>query len=351
MSAPTLDPRTPAHDARSGRRRARTNRPLVASLTLVVGCLALAVAALTFGDYPLSASEVVRALTGGGDPLASYFVTELRAPRVVAALTVGAALGVAGALFQGVTGNPLGSPDILGFTTGAATGALVQIIVFSSSTTAVALGALIGGLGTAALVHVLTRSTGLTGSRLVLVGIGVGALLSAVNTLLVVRASLVAAQTAGQWLAGSLNAMMWERAGLTLAATAVLVAVALLLQRDWALLSLGDDITRSLGVDAARVRGASVLVAVCLVSVATAATGPIGFVALAAPQIARRLAGTAIPPIAASALTGAALVLASDIVAQRLLAPTQLAVGVVTGAVGGVYLIALLAGQWKRFRP
>lgn len=317
-----------------------------------IGLAAMAVVAMMIGDLGLSFGEVLGALTGSGDnPLATYFVQEQRAPRVVAALVIGAGLGVAGALFQGITGNPLGSPDVLGFTTGAATGALVQIIVFNGDSTAVAAGALAGGLLTAAAVYLLTRSSGLTGSRLVLVGLGVGALLSAVNTLLVEKADLNAAQTAGSWLAGSLNGMMWNRALGTGVVVVLLIVVAVVISRAWQMLTLGDDLAHSLGVPVTRIRVAALFVAVVLVAVTTAAAGPLAFVALAAPQISRRLTRSAVPGIMGSALTGALVVLGSDIIAQRLLAPTQLNVGVITGALGGLYLIALLALDWKRFRP
>jgi iron complex transport system permease protein len=330
----------------SVRFRLRVAAVLAATLVLIA---VAAVVALMLGDYDLGPGQVLKALTGSAeDPLAAYFVRDLRAPRVVAAIVVGAALGVSGSLFQNVTGNPLGSPDVIGFTTGAATGALLQIIVLDGSTRSVAVGALLGGLATAALVHLLVRPHGLTGQRLVLVGIGVGATLAALNTLLVVRASLVAAQTAAQWLAGSLNAMLWPRVLLTLVAVAVLIVAAVGLQRPLAQLALGDDAARASGVPVGMVRGSALLVGVALVSVATAATGPIAFVALAAPQVARRLAGTPTPGLAGPAVTGALLVLVSDVLAQRLFAPTELAVGVVTGALGGVYLIVLLAGEWRK---
>ena len=324
-------------------------RTLVATVLSALALLGLAVLGLGLGEYAVAPGQVLAALVGRGqDPLAAYFVTEVRAPRVLTALVVGAALGVAGAIFQNVTGNPLGSPDIIGFTTGAATGALVQIIVVGADTRGVALGALVGGLATAGLVHLLTRRHGLSGQRLVLIGLGVGATLAALNTLLVVRASLVAAQTAAQWLAGSLNAVLWPRATLTLVAVAVLLALTVPLARPLSMLVLGDDVCRAAGIGVQRVRGAAVLLAVCLVSVATAATGPIAFVALAAPQIARRLAGSPAPGLLGPALTGAVMVLGSDLVAQRLLAPTELAVGVVTGAVGGLYLIVLLTTEWRK---
>lgn len=328
------------------RRRAAVSLALTA-----LAAAACAVAGLMIGDYGLGPAQVLAALFGGGDdPLAAYFVTEVRAPRIVTAIVVGAALGVAGSIFQTVTGNPLGSPDVIGFTTGAATGALLQIIVAGADTRAVAMGALLGGLGTALVVHWLTRSSGLTGQRLVLVGIGVGSTLAAVNTLLVVRASLVAAQTAAQWLAGSLNAVLWPRALVTLVAVLVLLVPAAALARSLTMLPLGDDICRAAGIPVQRLRTGAVVVAVGLVSVATAATGPIAFVALAAPQLSRRLARGAVPGLAGPAVMGALLVLASDLIARRLFAPTELAVGVVTGAVGGVYLIALLAGEWRKNR-
>ena len=324
-------------------------RTLVATALSAAVLLGLAVLGLGLGEYAVAPGQVLAALVGRGeDPLAAYFVTEVRAPRVLTALGVGAALGVAGAIFQNVTGNPLGSPDIIGFTTGAATGALVQIIVVGADTRGVALGALVGGLATAGLVHLLTRRHGLSGQRLVLVGLGVGATLAALNTLLVVRASLVAAQTAAQWLAGSLNAVLWPRATLTLVAVTVLLTLTVPLARPLSMLVLGDDVCRAAGIAVQRVRAAAVLVAVCLVSVATAATGPIAFVALAAPQISRRLAGSAAPGLLGPALTGAVMVLGSDLVAQRLLAPTEVAVGVVTGAVGGLYLIVLLTTEWRK---
>ena len=163
---------------------------------------------------------------GEGKPIAVTFAQQ-RAARIVAALLVGAALGLSGSIFQVISGNALGSPDIIGFTNGAATGALLQIIVFNSGPVEVALGAVIGGLATSILVWLMTRNTGLHGFRLVLVGIGVGSTLAAFNALLVVRASLTQAQTAASWLAGSLNDMTWERTysllGLLLVVTPLLL--------------------------------------------------------------------------------------------------------------------------------
>lgn len=319
---------------------------------LVVSCAIVAVAAMMFGDYPLTAQKVISALFGAGeDRLATYFVQELRAPRVVAALGVGAALGIAGCIFQQLTQNPLGSPDITGFNVGAATGAVLQIIVFNGGPLAVAMGALFGGFVTGAVVYLLARGPALSGNRFVLIGIGVSFILQGVNSLLVVRADLAAAQTAAQWLAGTFNASTWGKTAALLLVLFVLAPCVLFLSRPLGVMMTGEDLAIGLGVRTERRRIELIAVGVILVAVTVAVAGPIAFVALAAPQLARRLSRTAGVGMGSAALMGALLVLTSDVIAQRLFAPTQLPVGVVTGTLGGVYLIWLLASEWKKGRP
>lgn len=316
---------------------------------MALACVTLGILGLLIGDYPLTVAEVIRTLLGDqNDPLAEFFVREQRLPRVLLAVLVGAALGVSGQIFQTLSGNPLGSPDIIGFTTGSATGAVVQIIVLDAGPAATAAGALFGGLATAAAVYLLAYRGGVSGLRLVLVGIGVGLMLQALNTLLVARASLTAAQTAAQWLAGSLNATTWYQVGLVAAALAVLMPAVLVRGQVMAVMSLGDATAAGLGVRTEWQRLVLVVVGVALVAVATAACGPIAFIALAAPQLARRLTRSPGAGLLPAALMGAVLVLGSDIIAQRLFAPTQLAVGVVSGTLGGVYLIWLLASERRR---
>jgi iron complex transport system permease protein len=320
-------------------------RSLVAGAVMLAALLAVGVVALLIGDYPLGVAGALRALVGiGDDPLAQYFVQDQRAPRVLAAVLVGAALGTSGCIFQTLSANPLGSPDVIGFTVGSATGALLQIIVLDAGPAGIATGAVLGGLGTAAVVYALSWRGAVAGYRLVLVGIGVSAVLQGVNSLLV-RASLTAAQTASQWLAGSFNAATWGEVGLVAAGTAMLVPAALLLSRPLGMMTSGDDLAAGLGVRVERRRLELVAVGVALVSLAVAAAGPISFVALAAPQLSRRLARTSGTGMGGAALMGAVLVLVSDVIAQRILAPTQLPVGVVTGSLGGIYLIWLLARE------
>jgi iron complex transport system permease protein len=184
--------------------------------------------------------------------------------------------------------------------------------------------------------------------RIVLVGIGISAMLVAVNSYLISRARVDAAQAAAVWLVGTLNGRTWEYVRLLGLALLVLTPLLLLYGRRLQLLEMGDDSAQSLGVQVHRSRLILVLLAVAVCAVATAATGPVAFVALAAPQITRRLTGSPALQLLPAAITGALLMVLSDFVAQRLLAPAQLPVGVVTGAVGGVYLAWLLAGQWRK---
>ncbi|GAA4660049.1 FecCD family ABC transporter permease, partial [Kineococcus glutinatus] len=308
---------------------------------------------MTSGDFPLTPREVLAVLLGGGDGGARFVVLELRLPRVAAAVLVGAALAVAGGLFQLLTRNPLGSPDVVGFNQGAAVGALVVLLLLGGTDAAVAGGALVGGLASAFAVYLLAvgRHGGESaGYRLVLVGIGLSAVLQAVIHYLLTRARLEDAMGAQLWLTGSLNGRTWQHLVPLVVALLVLLPVALALGRPLALLSMGEELATALGVRSGRVRLVAVLVAVGLTAGSTAAAGPVLFVALAAPQIARRLTRTTGAGLGTAALTGAALLLLADVVAQRIPAPTQLPVGVVTAAVGGAYLAALLVGQWRRGR-
>ena len=317
---------------------------------LVLALLGVATISLTTGDYPVSVPDVLRSLAGQGSRADEFIVLGLRLPRVVTGLLVGLALGTAGAVFQLVTRNPLGSPDVIGFTTGAVTGALVVLLVLQGGGHQTAFGALVGGGATAALVYALSHRGGVQGYRLILVGIGLSAALGAVNSYLLTRAEVEDAQAAQLWITGSLNGRGWEQAAPLGVGLAVLVPVALLCGRSLTMLDLGDDAARALGVGVDRTRLLVLVVAVAMTALAAMAAGPVGFVALAAPQVARRLTGAVGSGLLAAGLTGALLLLVSDFAAQRVFAPVQLPVGVVTGAVGGLYLAYLLVGQWRRGR-
>ncbi|WP_036319899.1 FecCD family ABC transporter permease [Microbacterium indicum] len=326
------------------------NRARIVLASLVVALVALAVFALAAGSYALTPAEVLGAMFDPDAGFARTVVLEWRLPRVAAALVFGAALGVSGALFQTLSRNPLGSPDVIGFSTGAYTGAILAIAFAGQTAISGAAGAIAGGLVTAFVVYALAYRGGLAGFRLIVVGIGVTAMLHAFNTWLLLRLQTEVAMTAAIWGAGSLSLVSAQ----TLLPVAIVVAVALAataaLHPALRQLELGDDQARAHGVPLEPARLAILVVGIALTASVTAVTGPIAFVALTAPQIAHRLTRSAGLPLVASALTGAALLLAADQIAQHVV-PTGVPVGVVTIVIGGAYLLLLLARQTRRRRP
>lgn len=326
------------------------HRPsVIYGLAILALAFIFAVATLLGGQYGLAPGHVWAAFSGQSDPIEALVILGLRLPRLWAALLVGMALGASGAIFQAMSRNNLASPDLIGFTTGAATGALVVIVLVGETNAGIALGSLLGGFGTAALAWMLAWSKGLRGDRLILVGIALGAMLGSINDILLTRADLEKAQAAKTWLFGSLHAVSWPVVWPLCAAMALLLPLALLLAPKLRLLEMGEELAGGLGLAVNRARLALLAVAVCLAAAAIAAGGPIGFVALAAPQLARRLTRAPGIGVGTAALTGGLLVLIADLVAQRALAPFQIPVGLVTGAIGGLYLAALLLSDW--FRP
>jgi iron complex transport system permease protein len=322
-------------------------RTIGVAAALVAALLALLVLSVGTGEFSIPPKEVVETLLGGGDRSTRFVIETLRLPRALTGILVGAALGASGAIFQSITRNPLGSPDVVGFVQGASAGAVLEIVVLGGGTFAIAAGAVVGGLGTAILVYVLAYRGGVQGYRLVLIGIGIAAMLVAVTDYLLTRSTLEEAQAANVWLTGSLNGRGWEHVRPVGATLALLLPAIALLARQLRMLELGDDVARALGVSIERSRLALILVAVLLAAVATASAGPVVFVALAAPQIARRLTRASGPGVGCAALMGAALLLAADFASERVFGPTQLPVGVMTGVGGGLYLIWLLRREWR----
>lgn len=322
-------------------------------LALAVAVFALFCLDIAVGDTTIPLGRVLDVLGGGGTRSQRFIIIESRLPRALTAVVVGAALGLSGALMQSILHNPLAGPDVLGITTGASVGAVAVLVGSGGATTGLIatigapLAALTGGLLTAVVIYLLAwgrgraGERGVTGFRLVLIGIGVNAVLMSVISWLLTRASLTDAARAQIWLNGSLNAADMARVVPAAIALAVVTGVSLVSARTLAALRLGEESTRVLGVriqaQQALLIGASVVAA----SVATAAVGPVGFVALAAPQIARMALRTPGEPLIASALTGAGLVAGADIVSRTLL-PVDLPVGIVTAALGGPFLLYLL---------
>ena len=310
------------------------------------------------GSYTVTIPDfftiVVNHLTGGEKiPGASFIVMEHKLPRAVVGTMIGIAFGLAGALFQTMLRNPLASPDIIGISYGASAAAVTAIVIFGASGAVVSGAALGGALGVAAIIYAISRggsgagggSRGnAAGNRLILAGVGIAAALHAVVNFLMTRADIRTAADALIWLNGSLNSATWDRAGVLAVSLVVLVPAVIALAGPLRILELGDDAAAGLGIRVNAARLALVLTAVGLAAVATAAAGPVAFVAFLAGPIARRVVRK--PSLPASALTGALIVLLADFFASNIapviLDGTVLPVGVITGALGAPFLLWLL---------
>ncbi|MFD3649448.1 FecCD family ABC transporter permease [Streptomyces cyaneofuscatus] len=323
-------------------------RSVVVCALLGTALVALALWAFTLGSYPLSLGDLAAVMSGTAGNGVRTVVLEWRAPRIVAAVLFGAALAVGGAIFQSLTRNPLGSPDVIGFTTGSYTGVVLTLLAGASSYSALAAGALGGGLITAFAVYLLAFRRGVRGFRLIIVGIAVGALLSSVNTWFLVKADVDTALRAAVWGAGSLSVIGWPAVTMAAVLTAVVATAAPVAQRRMRWLELGDDTAAMLGVPVERTKLLLVVLGVAATAAVTAAAGPIAFVALAAPQIARRLTGRGTVDLTGAALVGALLLLGADLVAQHAIPGVSLPTGAVTVCVGGAYLLVLLVRESRR---
>ncbi len=307
---------------------------------LLIVLIAGVLARLAFGTFTIPLSDLIPGLFGQGKRSVVFVLQGLRLPRTIAAVLVGAALAVSGSIFQVLTRNPLASPDILGITGSAGLGASFAILGLGLSGPAVAGWAGAAALLAAVAIYGLAWRRGTHGGRLILVGIGVAALAVAGSSWLLTQRQALEAETALIWITGSLNDVATPELGV-LAVVCALACLAIpLVQRRLDTLEFGDETATSLGTRPEASRATAVLIAVALAAAAVAVAGPLTFIALVAPPVARRLVRTpGVVPVTA-ALVGALLVLGSDTIAQTLLANQP--VGVVTGIVGAPYLIFLL---------
>ncbi|WZH36589.1 MAG: iron chelate uptake ABC transporter family permease subunit [Microbacterium enclense] len=323
-------------------------RAVFVATALFAGAAALAVLSLTLGKYPIAPDRLLSVAVGAGSDFEHLVLVEWRLPTAIAAIVFGAALGLAGAVVQRLTRNPLGSPDLVGIDVGAFTGvAIAMILLGAKGFWEVAAAASLGGLLTAALVTALAYRGGLSTFRLIVVGIAFAAALGSINAFLITRADVGDAMSVGLWGAGSLARVSWESLGPSTAILALVAVAALLTTRSLRSLDLGDDIATAHGVDVVRLRLTLIALAVVATAVVTANTGPLAFVALAAPHVARRLApGTGLVP----AIGAGAFLLASAQLTALGLSQAGIAapVGLVTLSLGGAYLLTLLIGGRRR---
>ena len=338
----------PARPAVRVGRVSLVRRPLMVVTTVLLAAALVLIMCVNIGrgDFPLSIAQVLDVLLGGGSRIERFIVMDLRLPRSLTGLLVGAALGISGAITQSISRNSLASPDILGITAGSSAAAVALIVLGGGiggmlATVGLPIAALIGGVLTAIAIYTLAWRKGVDGFRLILVGIAVNAMLTAVIGWLLVSADINDVSRAQVWLNGSLNGANWSTVWPVAIAVVLVGGGTVVATFTLGALRLGDDNARSLGVRLQHSQAMMLLAAVGLAAIATAAAGPIGFVALAAPQIALRILRTPGPPIIGSALIGGVLVVSSDLIARTIL-PVELPVGIVTSALGGPFLLYLL---------
>ncbi len=317
-----------------------TPRHVIVGFILLALSLAVAVVSLRLGKFPVTAQEVIDALQGQGRKIVQVVVVKWKLPRIVLGLVAGLALGVAGALFQTITRNPLGSPDLIGFSTGAQTGILISILLLPGSMLSASLASFIGGAAVGTVTYLVSLRGGFTGLRFILVGIAISSMLVSVNRWLLVRVDDDEGLGALKAITGTLGAARWPVVAPTCLAIGVTVALILLASRHLQVLSLGEQVATILGSPTRRASAVLILLGTVLVAVVTMAAGPIGFVALVAPHLARLLTGSPQSPLLVSGLTGSLLMVGADLLSQLVL--ESMPVSVVTNAVGGLYLMVAL---------
>ena len=317
-----------------------TPRHVIVGFILLALSLAVAVVSLRLGKFPVTAQEVIDALQGQGRKIVQVVVVKWKLPRIVLGLVAGLALGVAGALFQTITRNPLGSPDLIGFSTGAQTGILISILLLPGSMLSASLASFIGGAAVGTVTYLVSLRGGFTGLRFILVGIAISSMLISVNRWLLVRVDDDEGLGALKAITGTLGAARWPVVAPTSLAIALALALMLPVARHLRVVALGEQMATVLGSPTRRVVAVLILLGTVLVAVVTMAAGPIGFVALVAPHLARFLTGSPQPPLLVSGLTGSLLLAGADLLSQLVL--ESMPVSVVTNAVGGLYLMVAL---------
>lgn len=344
MSTPTGNPQTIA-DIRARSRRRPTLALTLLTLTLI-GALATRV---LLGSYTVTLPDFITILNGGtidGARGARYIVMEDKLPRAILGTLAGLAFGTAGAIFQLLLRNPLASPDVIGISTGASLGAVIAIVLLGATGTTVSITAAITALTIAAIIMLLSAGDSSAGNRFILMGIGISALAGSIITYLISRTSTGNAHTATLWMTGSLSNANWNRIETLALALLILFPLTVLLHTHLHASAVGDELAHAIGVRVPLTRWTFITIGVLLTAAATAATGPIAFVAFVSGPIARRLLGGK-HSLTASALTGAIIVVLADFAGSNLIPGGNLPVGVLTGALGAPLLIWLLVQSQK----
>jgi len=328
-------------------------RTVWVSLILLAVCFIVIVVSTGMGSQPISPLNVIKALAGKAPPMEQVIVMKLRLPRVIIAVLIGAALAVAGAILQGVIRNPLASPDVIGMTEGASLGAVLFIFLFTGTVSIhwMPLFAILGAFLITGLLYVLAWKGGVSPLRLVLIGIGVSAAVKSISYMLIISGPLQLADRSLTFMAGSIYGMSWDKDVMTLLPwVAVLLPVTWLQARNVNIQELGDDVASSAGAHVQKQRLLLIGLSVALAGAAVSIGGAIAFIGLMAPHMARRLVGPSFGSLLpVSALIGAIVLLAADLVARTAFLPRDVPAGVFTAAIGAPFFLYLLYRNRNRF--
>ena len=327
-------------EIKQGRQR-RFRKWLAINGLLALLATGLCIAMLLLGNTIYPISEVFQVLMGERVPGAYFAVNTIRLPRMAAGVFAGLAFGMAGHIFQTMLRNPLANPDVLGITTGSSAAALFSILIFQTSNTAVSLASVIAGLVTVLLIYILSSGSHFSIGRLILIGIGFQAALSAVISYLLMIGSQEDMPAALRWLSGSLNGAKMETLLPLICTVLICAPLLLVLGKHLDILELGEESALSLGLSTNKIRLILILSAVFMIAFATATTGPIAFVAFLSGPIAKRLVGTGYSNVLTAGLVGINLVLGADLIGQFAF-EVRYPVGIITGLVGAPYLLYLL---------
>lgn len=313
---------------------------------LILATIIVIVLSVGYGEYPIALPDIIKTLLGisTGNPDHAFVIYTLRLPRIIAALCVGMALAIAGTIMQGLTRNPLAAPEIIGVEAGAGLAAVALIVLLPGLPVfLLPIAAFLGAFLAAFLVYLLAWDRGSSPIRLILVGVGIGALAAAGTSLMITFGDIYDVSQALVWLAGSVYGRSWAQIQALLPWLIVFMPLSLLLARELNMLNLGDDVARGLGSRVEWQRGLLLITAVALAGASVATAGTIGFVGLISPHLGRQWVGSShegLMPTAA--LLGGLIVMAADLLGRSLFAPIELPCGVVTAAVGAPYFLYLL---------
>lgn len=316
-------------------------RTTLANSSLLVLLLLAVITSLSMGTVQVSPPDVLQALMGNADPMTAFVVNELRLSRVVAGLLSGAALAMAGCLMQTLARNRLATPGIIGIDNAATAFAVASVVGVGLSLAPSAM-ALAGAACATAIAFGLAGANGTRGYRFIVAGIGIGAIAGAVTQVLLSRVAIDAANAAYPWTVGSLNARSGNSVLVLAIGLAAGYAILMLISRALNTLQFSDAVAIALGTRLKATRILGLALSVLLTGLAVSVCGPVGLIALLAPELARTICRPGKVPLTASALAGASFMVIADLLGRTLFSPLEIPVGIITAIVGSPYLLWIL---------